>query len=842
MHNLNIIKNQLTNKLVDNCFESIFGSIPEPRSERLVDLKPITIEHFETDLKRNTPMIIGKKDGVDTNKEERICLASLFPDTKISSFTMKTDQTPTPSQLFTFFQSSFYDVFGGTGLNKGQFYGMQNLPIDFKLADEAVSYLSLLATPAVIKNNKAYAYNTKILVITDEEMYCSGLEPGNNVIIINENLIPLGGQFRALINGKSIAKGSGVHASQLLKLGKGIEIKDEYYQYDIIMSEDNIKVGKLSSDSYEGVYMVTWDNEATISGPVGHSFEFYQFLKYNKYVKDLIVNSFPKTDYMQILIGDRKGKLIQKAKDGEPYKPLEIETAIEQGLIAFGPEYPAVNESLRKNMLNWLINSRMPESNMKLVVMVTNAVENAIKIDNGNANGLLYKFPITAGIAKVRVTDTAKNLPFYAVQSSTCRAINADGDGDVIMLNLGNITDTIIKKGLVKKLRDINVAGRAKNASIFNFQNLAKVFSKILANNGLIGSLTMAYYRAEIGNEMLKAEVDLSNYYKAIESVIKSNKWDMDLSILEKRDYSMEKLLKTEIVDIWREKYWSESMLEIFKNGFDDSLIEGFIKKYSISNPLHYMDYIWNSVLTRTKKEIKDLEVIQKPLSYFAKFVEPQIIADEKAHSESFTLLKKLNHLFNISINAKDSKWFNKTKDLVELIKIASEELESSALSDFVLQYLQKSKGKGMFPLYFGNLQSIISGGIETKSKKSKKIGDICKNLFGIDVDKDSISEAVISAETSGDIKIKVWRSRPKVAEEQGVKIVNKTGFSIRPEEFAVGSTIEVKGNVVISGVKASINGTISDGKYEVVKSEVAYASNGSILETGIYITVKGVK
>jgi len=824
-----------SNNNVNNLFESVFGAELVEAPARRMEVKPLRIQHLETDLKKTEPVVVGEDENHEpTSWEQRYCLGSTIEGLKMTAFKI-TVKEPKLSDVHTFLIKDLYYAYGGTGLNKGEMYGVHNMPIEFTKASEPIASLSLLATPAACDAyGNPFMYECKVLIIADQEMRKAGLPEGNTGIIMDTTIRPQG-QFRALINGTSLAKGAAFYKTALADAG--IKIKNEWNTYDVILSEDHIKVNKLMPGSYNCVFLITYDNANTIEGHVGHSFEYYQFIKFNKKYCNMIIGNLPKTDYNAVMFGGIRNRVIAAAKDGNQYTQTNVETAMQNGYATFGKDYPVVNEHLQKQMLRWLINSRVPESSMKLVVVVCDDNPNAIRISK-TPNAQLYKFPITAGIAKVHVPEKTKEMQFFPIAESTCLKINTDGDGDIANLNMGPISDYALQHNLIKPLRDINVQGRSKWDFSFSIGNLSKIITKILDNNGKIGQLTMAYYRAEIEKELNNSSIDLSPYFRGIEAVIKSNKWDMEehLQVLKNRDFELEKDLRTKITDIWREKYWESELNSLFEKSETDEKtidkVKSFVVKYSIASPLHYMDHIWNAVLGRSITEIQVLMNSKKHLSYFERFVDPQIKMDEKKHDKDIALLEKLNKMFGASFD-KTSKLNGKSNHIIELIKTVSEGIEASAGSDFLIKFLKNSKGSGMFPLYWINLGRIIEGRYFQAHLNTSKYVAATKEIFGSNCDA-SVENVAKKIMQSGDIQLKIWRSRPKG---------EKTGFSIKADEFTVGEKlIVVDGSIDCNGKKASINGNCENGKYEIIKVVSVYNANGAILETGIMLTVKGAE
>lgn len=733
---------------------AIFGKFEDALFEHL-NLQKVVIEHFliKADFKEVIPLIVGlDKNGIPSHKEERICIGSAIPGLKVSSFQLEEGFRPSSSEIYTFMckQGMGYEVFGGTGLNKGQFYAMQGLPFKFGKAGEAISYLSLLVTPMAEFNKKPYLFNLNVLVLKDAEMRSLGLVPGNTGIIMNRN-IKIQGQFRAFDNDSALGKGAAFYWKELA--GIGIKIDPEFHQYDLILSEDHFKTGRIvGGEAYQMVVGFTYDNTWTAQGPMGHSFEFYQFLRFDKAVRNYLLGHFPRIDYGNILIGKERSAALAAAKLGNQYSPLAIDTAVHAGYMAFGPDYPAVNDELQKRMLPALIKSRMAESHMKLVVLVTDEIP-AIRIagKGEKPTALLYKYPITAGIGKV--VDSDVTMPFAAIQESTALKLNIDGDGDIVGINQGKVTDYIIRKGIVKPLRDIGVATRAKNADAFTLQNSAKLMAKILKNNGLIGILTLAYYRADVAHELgLITKDALVAYYKGIEAVIKSNKHDMDLSMLLLRDPVMEKDLRSIIADNWRNSKHHADLLKIFDSSVNFT-VEDFIKKHRIQDELHYMDALWNYVLDRAVTEIALLKKSRKPLSYFSAMLEPQLIEDSEEFQKEVKMLKNLNRLFGFLVSTNDKRLANFSTAMMSF------EFSSAAMVTFLEDYFSNARpdSKGMFALYLNGLPEVTTGMVFKRKIDESKIEQALTVLFGT-TDPESVilsmSAKRVFVYTTGDAQI----------------------------------------------------------------------------------------
>lgn len=824
--------------LVSQLHEAMYGAgWKTPELER-ASIKKVRIDHVETDLITSTPVVVRRSGEQEFTYEERYCLDSWLPEHKTTSFRLlDTKRSPSMNELYTFFHKGYYTEFGGTGLNKGQFYGVQGSGIKWTTANEAIAYLSLLKTPlAVDKDGKPYAFDMKVLVISDKEMreICH-LVPGNNTLLMNKK-VKIQGQFRLLHQeGTSTAVGKGAACfwdqltSLKLKDGSSIVLPEEYFNYDMVISESNIKVGSMAPEAYNNVHVgFTYDNTWTVDGgPVGHSFELYEFIKFNKKVLGRILEGVKLGSLDHILFGETKGKVIAAAKAGEPYSPPAIDTAIQRGYLAFGASYPAVNESLQKKVLRELINNRIPETSMKLVLMVTDDVD-AIDIVKNHADGIVYKFPITAGLAKVRIPQTCVDLFWWAICETTCELINTDGDGDVDVVQRGPITDYILRKNLIKPLRSLAVnssTGKEAAPMVFSLANLAKNMARILGNNGVIGQLTDNGYRLDIANEvgLEPNSPSMDPYTLGIELVIKSNKKpDLDLSIIDTRNKEQEKALRGLISMGWKEKRWAKDMDGLFKSGADVLTQVGkFSDKHRIADPLHYMDFIWNYCLDRTPREIENIKSMQRPLKWFAKLIEPQIIEDQEAYDLELALLKKANYIFN-NCWTKGQPFFGKASAITTILE--SLEVGTAAVAEHVKSLLTNSTGKGMFPLYLKSLTTVIDGGIKTVVKDNAiKTAKAIASIFG---EVDNVKQAISGV---GNPEVTIWRGR------NGLE-----GRTIIPAEMIVDTEVTVYGKAV-TGFNASVNGNIMDGKYLVVKSTDKFNKNGSICETGISVTLQRV-
>jgi hypothetical protein len=365
------------------------------------------------------------------------------------------------------------------------------------------------------------------------------------------------------------------------------------------------------------------------------------------------------------------------------------------------------------------------------------------------------------------------------------------------------MADYIISKGLIKPLRDIGIQDNGKNLDTLNSINLSKLIAKILNNTGLIGQLTMSYYRADIAKELLDNTISLDIYFKGIEAVIKSVKKRMDLSILETADRLLEKDLRNIIPDVWRELKWLPSMEAIFSTDEDINVkMDAFISKFHIEDPLHYMDYLWNECLELSKKEVAILQKNTLPLKSFSDLIVPQIIDDREEHLKGISVLQKLNGMFGQSFK-EGQRFFGKNPLVIETTKGVSSELEDSSVAEFAKTYLERSQGTGMFLGYLYRLSDVVDNGGTVRVKiKNGKYEEAVNLLLSVSVD--TAQQAISDVITSDKVRGKFWRRR-----QQDMRVISSS-------EFPTGTVIEIK-RCTVNG--AFVDG-VPDGRYVVLSAK----------------------
>jgi len=794
-----------TVRTLDTLMNAIFGvDAFRPSVIKTEAINKVSVDHWDaTDLKKVAPMAIN--DNGDT-KEEVYCLGSWIPGIKMANYRLPKDISA--NEMFTLMNKTYFEYWGGTGLNKGECLAVSGVDLGFTKAGESIAYLSLLKTPfAVDRDGDPYMFKMNVLVVKDQEMRDLGLVPGNTAILLAETRIQ--GQFRAMI-GNSLLKGAAFSAIELKKIGIDVPGKLLNSGADLIVSEDHIKTNQLSAGLYDGFVGFTNDNTWTAKGCTGLSFEFFQYLKPDAELTEMFKAGIKISDD-QLIFGRNKGGVLKAAIAGESYQPKRIDSATQNGYLAFGAGYPAVNNAMQKQVLGSLVKAKMPESSMALVVMTTDAVKGAISL-NGNGNAILYKFPITAGLAAVNFIDN--NVHFMAINESACNALNIDGDGDIAMVNKGQITDHIIKNKLLKDLRSLEVGNKTKKTEDFSLSNIAKAITGILKNTELIGKYTINYYIAEMLNDYASTNIDLSRFSLAIEKIIKTNKYNLDLSFLDidARDMELGKLLKAgkELISMpWREINHKKALLEINVGSVSIEKAQKFVSGFRTESPIGYMDSIWNHLLDSAIPEIKSLEAVKMPLRSFAGNIELFNIENPAQHEAELGVLRSLYIRFNGACKA-ENKEDRKIEEISALVNQFSKDCSLSAISDMAMNFLNRSTGSGMFLLHCDHL-------LEITGKEAIAARTVSKKAI-------ESADAMLAGKAIADFArvnrtVKVWKSRS--VDKYGNKLNNEVSL----DHFTIGSVVVVEDGKVCG---YNINGVIHNGEYVVVS---ARQTGGSTIE-----------
>ena len=521
---------------------------------------------------------------------------------------------------------------GGTSLNKGTFYGIEledGHILTFAKAHEAIGYLSLLATPLKYVIDRK---DLRILVVKNSEFRKTGLKENDGNILGGHTV----GQVRVLIGGSSVAKGvmmSYDYARNTLKC----DIPDAWYSYDMVVGLGDVKINPQEDMfDYGNVIGITEDNVWNIHGQsVAYGFEPLQFLAYDEGFTRLLnnrlnVNALP--SYEDMILGAENRRRFLAACNGEEYEALELSSKVQEGLAAFGAEYPWVAQKVGGVVVNHVMNRSMKETAYRIGVVVTDAHAKKIGAlrlpkEGEDATLVMFKFPVVAGVAQV--VGQAFFGPFTVTGESLAKALNTDSDGDGVVTQEGPLAEYMIASGIIDALVDIKIPELTTRKAPATLENMSRQAVHIWTSSALIGSYTMLLYRIKIYNQMIGANLvpvvrlDDSLVYELIELVIKGAKKATEVVLAEKRT-AMSKVytpaLKKMLVDAIPMP-WSKRLKKEMMGKFNDATVEYDVKdmQTETTTVMHYMDFIWNSNIKRAKVELDKIAANVKPLKTFAR-------------------------------------------------------------------------------------------------------------------------------------------------------------------------------------------------------------------------------
>jgi|GEM_PF-1256900 len=685
---------------------------------RLSDITPVDIERYVIPIKTDEDsgsVNIGSPElrtDLNTPVEQRYCLASLMPAiTRACSYRFaqqrKEDerhdqlsrtflQDPAgEDRLYTLFHQLGHTIYGGTGLNQGRFYGVDWLDHGMIKAYEPLSYLSLLFTPfARTADGRPICFTGQhVLVVSDEAMDATGLPAGYGVALSWRDF----GQMRTLINGTSVAKGLAIGFETAAQIG--LQLPEEWTTYDLVVCVSDVKINPPVPGAYNGAFGITWDNIHTIHGqPVRLGYEFWQFLWLNDALKDSLrqhVLEEPLPSWESMLLGLENARQLQAYRNGAVYQPLQLHSKVMEALTVLGPTYPWVAEQLESVVLNYLLTQPFAGTRYKLALVVHDRVQHSFRhTEDGSARLLGGKYPITAGLMQL-TGDGETTDHFLVIDKSTADRFNIDSDGDAAFICEGPLFDQILEHQLVKPARDIQVQGRAKNKAPLTLEQMARIGWHVLTQGSAIGSLTLSYYLAEIANDAYEMALNLAVYYQGIEAVIKSAKWDMDLSGLLHRDREAEQLLKEVFPMPFQRRYREQLRHQI---NVDHLKVEELLKK-RIEEPPHYMESLWNAILDRGQRECESLRNGAQELRTFADRIGPVLLPEETSTlDQEISDIKALNNLW--SELRPGGQLQDNAPQLAQAVSDAGQVFSIEALRIAVRSYLQHARSQGSFPIH----------------------------------------------------------------------------------------------------------------------------------------------
>lgn len=697
------------------------------KEPKQLTVNPVAIQHLKSEIHSSDGSIKLLQPTSNTDmrepNESRYCLASMIPDIidivsiKLQHVTSNEDNATYidplgTSKLYTLMKHLDRDLYGGTGLNQGVFYGINWLQHPFTTTSDAVAYLSLLFTPFSSTQGTPEAYAGKALVVSDAEYEDIGLPAGYGTIITPNDY----GQVRILLQNTSIGKGVAVSNNILKQIG--VEIPQRYHEYAMIICESDIKINPLTPGEYDMCFGVTNVNPYTIHGQkISLGFEFWQMLNLDSNVLRTLVNAIiqqPLPNYADILLSLEERHKLRAYNNNEPYEPLELNMKLQEALVVLGHQYPWVANKLQAVVANYILGQRFTGTEYRIALVVNDNIKNGYAhTEDGTSTMLAGKYPISAGIMQLKGSGSFG--PYAVLKKSTADLFNVDADGDCIFLcnsKKNSVFDMILKKQLVKPVRDISLPKKEKYYLPVTLENIAKTAWQIFTNSSQIGNLTINYYLSEIANDVYGTNLDLHLFYKGIERVIKSAKHRMDLSFLNQIDYNTLNDLK-EILEVPFLRSNKKILTRQINNGeynMDN------ISDAKINDPAHYMEHIWNATIDRIKIEIAKLKNNVQPLSTFADMIGLSIIDEDLENNLNFEI-KQINSIMNLWIGV--AKGSLDTKDGIKAISTASTCFSLAALREFMRSYLIKSNSTGGFLIHlcYGRLAEIFSNPLKYNVK-----------------------------------------------------------------------------------------------------------------------------
>jgi len=684
----------------------------------------------------NQGMVAQFHDG-DKNIESRYCLMArvnaMVKDLKCRSYhitgEMKAMQAfnkaaEKEDRIYGLLRSEGADLYGGTGANAGRFYGVKWKNHPFKLADEALGYLSLLFTPFAWDRNRVPLFyeDLNILVVSNKEFEKAGLIPGHGTVVTKRDL----GQIRLMLDKTmSIGKGMAVGYRTLRYIGCTIPSAWEYY--DLVICEDDIKINPVKPGEYDGCFGVTWDNIWTMRGQnVTLGFEFWQFLKpdlglIKKVTKRALKGDIP--TWEEMVLGLEAKRAMAAMVNGAEYTPLALHSLIQEAVNVVGPTFPKVAEWLKKLLVNWLISRPYEGTSFRLVVTVNDRVKKGcvptkhVYRYDPNGKTLALKYPVVAGLMRASGKGTTHN--FIVLNQTLAEMYNIDSDGDCALIVDNEISEYVCKRDLVKEPRDIKVLDKGKYNLPLTLENMAILISRVMDTGLRIGRLTNAYYQCEALNDNVLVDplVDLSVFYELIEAEIKSAKYEMDLVPARREVWKLFKLLEfaKEAVPM---PFGKVVKGEVFSS-INTPHNAKFDKYYEsgVKTPLTYDHYSWNATIKRSKQEIAELEHNKVGLEKFSSMVGLiDIEPDDKLIPKEIAVAKSALRLW--SMLRPDGELEGRGADVARVMSLVGKTLTVPALKVAIRGYLKGaaqsglSDGAAALHLSSGRMGEVFSSGL----------------------------------------------------------------------------------------------------------------------------------
>ena len=676
----------------------------------LNSIQPVTIRHLNVPLTEDDGSIIlgspiPNPDMKDPD-EKRFCLASFVPEIRdIDTIRLKPEdgcyaQSNDPagaSKLYTLLAQMGKDLYGGSGVNKGNFYTLNWKDHPFQTAGDAVGYLSLLMTPFCTRDGLPEAYSGNILVLSDEDYESQTKLPAGYGIILSD---AVEGQARILIDNQSIGKGLCVPRSFFE--GIGISYPEEWQEYDLIMCASDIKVNAPKPGVYNCQFGITNISTHTIHGQaISLGFEFWQFIKpdstlNNQLVNQILTQRLP--EYRNMILTLENRRKLAAYLNNQEYDPLELNQKLEEALLILGPEYPWVSRQLERTISNYLLHKPFQGTEFRLIVVVQDSVYGQIQSRYKTSKSVIVgKYPITSGL--LTLPNTCQIGPYLVLSKTQADLINADSDGDCGFIcdpNRNPLFQTIIDRNLIKPIRDIDIPEKEKYQLSLTTENLAKTMWRIYLTSNHIGALTIGYFLSEMSNEIFDTNIDLSTFYRGIERVIKSSKHRMDTSFLNKLDWDTLKNLK-ELLSMPYLRAEKKGLTKQINTARVDDIKT--LLKVQIEEPLHYTDYLWNATLSRINIEIDRLRANTKPAGDWADQIGLSIIPkDLEPHLNRE--IKQIQGLINIWVGI--GKGTIDSKQGIEAITTASKTFSTIAKREALRAYLTRTNSRGGFLVHLG--------------------------------------------------------------------------------------------------------------------------------------------
>lgn len=656
---------------------------------------------------------------MQTPTEQRYCLASLFPSIQaVDAYTLRPDPEESDEGdfsaarimqqfrndpmgldwLYTFMTKQGHDLYGGTSLNKGSFYGVDWPDHTMTRAAESLGYLSLLFTPFATTGDGQPLVFTEcdVLVVSAEEYEATGLPAGYGTALTWSTF----GQFRAKIGDHAVGKGLAVGFETARDIG--LDIPDTWTFHDLVICEEDMKIHPVEPGRYTGAFGITWDNVQTIHGQaISLGYEFWQFIQLDDHLVTSLrdeIAAQPIPDYESMVLGTENARQLAAARNGAPYQPLELHSKLMEALTVLGSTYPWVAQKLEPVVINHLLTRPFPGTRYKLAVVVNDRTLTGTPRGSTCSPQIIGgKYPVTAGLMPLHDGNSRELSEVMVLARSMADQCNIDSDGDCVFLCEGALFTDILDRDLLKPIRDIAVQARQKHQAPLTLQHLATQGWQIFTTSSEIGALTVGYYATEVVNDVYGMDIDLQPYYQGIEAVIKSAKWDMDLTVIQHRDWDQEATVK-ELVAMPYSRRSVNALRRRINTGMAGYDV---VLQQQIATPLHYMDHVWNSALDRCEQAVNELRSQVQPLSVFSERIGPVLLPDNTDHLDQE--LKDIQSLSALWRELRPGgQLVEHSRELVTAVTQAGQVFAPEALRIAVRNYCAHSRGSGAFPIHLG--------------------------------------------------------------------------------------------------------------------------------------------